>query len=151
MNKAQLDYCSVNSYDTVLRWAATFRANILQSFSGNKRYLVPGLVVPRIPEYHNDSFDIWHIYLTAIGLTPCGSSTAHIGWHPVAALQHTLVDARWQQCSTHWLTPGCSSTAHVGWHPVAAVQHTLVDTRWQQDSTHLHTNSTQNTAQNQYP
>jgi hypothetical protein len=44
----------------------------------------------------------------------------------VSAVQHTLVDTRWQQYSTH-----------------------LVDTRWQQYSTHFH-NSTQNTENGTY-
>jgi hypothetical protein len=56
---------------------------------------------------------IMKIYLTAIGLTPGGSSTVHIYTQTV-----------------HRLTPGGSSTVHIYTQTV------------QQASTHLHTNST---------
>jgi hypothetical protein len=67
-----------------------------------------------------------YIYLTAVGLTPGGSSTAHIGSTPGGSSTVHI-----------WLTPGDSSTVHIGSisggtrqhtlgrHAVAAVQHTF--------------------------
>jgi hypothetical protein len=66
-------------------------------------------------EHHFQSgpnYYIWYvIYLTAIGLTPGGSSTVHIytqtvqlGWHPVAAVQYTFTHKQYteQHNETEW-------------------------------------------------
>ena len=76
--------------------------------------------------------------LTAVGLTPGGSSTVHIYTQTV------------QQYSTHLHTDSTqySSTVHIYTQTVhsTAVQYTFTHRQYtvQQYSTHLHTNSTQN-------
>jgi hypothetical protein len=83
-------------------------------------------------------------YLTAIGLTPGGSSTVHI---------YTQTAHRTQQYSTHLHTNSTQNTAvqHTFTHKQhtehSSTAHIYTQTahRTQQYSTHLHTNSTQNT------
>jgi hypothetical protein len=92
------------------------------------------------------------IHLTAIGLTPGGSSTVHISTQTVNRLTpggSSTVHIYTQ--TIHRLTPGGSSTVHISTQTVnrltpggSSTVHIYTQTV-QQYSTHLHTNSTQNT------
>ena len=93
---------------------------------------------------------IWNIYLlTAIGLTPGGSSTVHI-YTQYTEQEYIYIYIYIYLLTAIGLTPGGSSTVHIYTkyteqeYIYTFVNCNWVDTRWQQYSTHLHTNNTQN-------